>query len=187
MSSVSSGGSPRAGMASIPIRDPPVADRRSHGPAPERVGARGSLRRPRERVGGARRRTRARCDGRDCAAWCSEANPESARPPCWRRSRNRWCRRPTRQSSTGDATRPASRSNRSGACWPTASSTHRSTSSPSTSPGAGASSCGSAHSSQRGSRPLPTRQRPTTPPNDSSCSRPRPISSVASRRRDRSC
>ncbi len=32
------------------------------------------------------------CEVRDCAAWCSEANRASARPHCWRRSRNRWCR-----------------------------------------------------------------------------------------------
>ena len=39
---------------------------------------------------------------------------------------SRWCRRPTRPSSTGGATRPGYRSNRSAACWPTASNTRRS-------------------------------------------------------------
>ncbi len=60
MSSASSGASPRAGTASMPT---PTHPRRStphgHGPSPERVGARGSFRRPHQGAGRARRGARA--------------------------------------------------------------------------------------------------------------------------------
>ena len=158
------------------------------GPAPERVGARTrAVRRPRRRARTRSPRSSRSVRGSGLRGVVLSGEPGSARPPCWRRSRSRSWRRPTRPSSTGAATRPAYRCNRSAACSPTASSTRRSSSSPSTSRGAAASSRGSARARDAGRDHARTRPCPTTRPSDSSCSRPRPTSCAGSRRRGRSC
>jgi hypothetical protein len=93
MSCASSGGSPRSGTGSMPI---PACTRRST------LSRSLSRARWRTRPGSSAAPTRWTrsprnsrwFDVRDCGAWCSEASRASARRPCWRRSRNWWCRRP---------------------------------------------------------------------------------------------